>query len=175
MPATNRSYRAVERQWLNEYLALRHPGVRVQNEYRLHYDNPSAIARGPAVSPTGQEGSTIARLDALLEFPDHIEIWEASQWLHFGQLSKAEHYKKLLPETFEGKTYIHKLVTWHLLASHARRAIHEAAQASGFEYVVYLPQWLRDHQTIVEEEGAARRASFAQRLGPPSENPADSS
>jgi hypothetical protein len=163
MPTTNRSYRAVERMWLNEYLASRYPGVRIQNEYRLHYENPSAVGRGPGGSPTGQEGATIARLDALLELTSEVAIWEASQWLHFGQLAKAEHYKALLPETWEGRTLIHKPVTWHLLASHGRRAIQQAAAASGFEYVVFLPSWLEAHQTEVEAAGQARRLSFQER------------
>ena len=163
MLTVNRSYRTVERQWLNEYLALRHPGARIQNEYRLHYQNPSAIGRGPGGSPTGQEGSTIARLDALVELANTIEVWEASQWLHFGQLSKAEHYRHLLPQTYEGRTYITKPVTWHLLASHARRAVKEAAESVGFEYNVYLPPWLEEHQKEVEAAGAARRATFAER------------
>lgn len=163
MPTVNRSYRAIERQWLNEYLLQRYPGVRIQNEYRLHYVNPSAIARGPGGSPTGLEGRTIGRIDGYLELPASVELWEASQWLHTGQLAKAVHYKDLLPRTYEGRELITKPVHWHLLASHLRQEIQETAVANGFEYNVYLPDWLREHQIQVQAEGAARRATFAER------------
>lgn len=163
MPVVNKSYRAVERQWLAEFLAARHPGVNVQFEKRMHYENPSAIARGPGGSPTGEEGRTIARLDAWVVLPSSIEIWEASQWFHWGKMAQLEHYRDLLPNTWEGKTQVHVPVTWHALSSHARREIAAACSKAGIEYAVYLPTWLHDHQIESEQLGAARRQQFIER------------
>jgi hypothetical protein len=163
MPTVNRSYRAVERQWLGEYLQIRHPGVQPDFERRLHFESPSAVVRGPSGSPTGQEGRPIARLDAWVSFPSVIEIWEAAQWFHWGKVAQVEHYRDLLPRTWEAHTQIHVPVTWHILTSHHRREIAEACAKANIEYNHYLPEWLRLHQIEVEELGAARRRQFAER------------
>jgi hypothetical protein len=160
MPVVNRSYRSVERQWLGEYLAQLHPTVTAFYEKRLHYEHPSAIARGPGGSPTGTEGRAVARLDAWIELADEIEVWEAAQWFHFGKLAQEEHYRDLLPRTYEGKHQVTKPVRWFALTSHARREIRDACGKAAIEYHVYLPDWLREHQIESQMLGEARRRQF---------------
>jgi hypothetical protein len=160
MPIINRSYRAVEAEWLNEYLTQLYPGVSKFPERRLHYEHPSAIVRGPGGSPTGTEGRAVARLDAWIELADEIDIWEAAQWFHAGKLGQLIHYRDLLPRTYEGKYQVTKPTRWFALTSHGRREIADACAAAGIEYHVYLPEWLRQHQIESEMLGEARKRQF---------------
>ena len=162
MLTVNRSYRAIERRWLNEYLVQRYGSIHIDNEKRLHYTDPSAVRAAASGSTDPGAGKAIARLDAWLVFADRIEVWEASQWFHFGQLSKTEHYRALLPHTFEYRSTALKVYTWHALASHYRREINDSAARVGIEYNVYLPAWLRAHQIETQQLGEARKLAFAE-------------
>lgn len=164
MPIVNRTYRHVERGWLEEYLAPRYPEQKIQFEVRLTRVDPEVIARQQG-KVSGRFGAAIlAKLDALIELPDRFDLWEAKQYAGFTAISQLQQYAFVWPRSFEGKRGALKPLTLHLLASHHNRAIEEYAAAHHIEVAVFLPQWLRDHQMAVQAEGLARRNAIAEKI-----------
>ena len=160
MPVVNRTYRHVERQWLTEFLTQFRAGAKVEYEKKLTRPDPVGRAAMSGTTKPRAAAVIIAKLDAFIALPDHVEIWEAKQYPYFAAVSQLLQYAQTWPHSSEVKGFESLPVELHLLASHDNATVRNSAAANGVEWAQYLPDWLRVHQLQVQREGADRRAAY---------------
>lgn len=166
MPLINSTYTAVERQWLAEYLLTYAPTGLVQFEKRLTRADLAAQQRlGPGVSPRSAS-RIVAKLDAWVDLPGEIQLWEAKRHAPVKGVYQLVDYKEGLPNTWEGVNEAIKPLSFHLLAEHAQGRAEELAAKWGIQYHVYLPDWLRGTELAAMERGEERRLAFRAKLLP---------
>lgn len=163
-PVVNASYWAVERQWLQEYLNINAPSASIQYEKRLTLADVQAYGRmSPGVKP--RAGSRIvAKLDAWVELPNEIQIWEAKRRAPVAAVVQLHGYQLVLPLTWEGNNEVFKNITWHVLAEREQVHAQRLALEYGINYHIYLPAWLSQTELDVMAKGQARRDALIQKI-----------
>jgi hypothetical protein len=160
MPLINAHYFAVERRWLGEYLAAHEPSGVVQYEKRLTMADVAAQRRmGRGVKPRAAS-RIVAKLDAWVELPDEIQLWEAKRRAPVQAVVQLHGYQMVLPDTWEGQNEVVKPVTYHVLVEHDQWRAEALAREYNIAYHVYLPDWLRQIELEAMAKGQARRLAF---------------
>lgn len=163
-PLLNASYWAVERQWLKEYLNSYQPFGSVQYEKRLTVADLQVQQRlGAGVKPRAAS-RIVAKLDAWLDLPAEIQIWEAKRRAPVAAVVQLHGYQLVLPHTWEGNNEVAKPITWHVLAEHEQINAEKLAAEYGISYHIFLPDWLRQTELDVMAKGEARRNALIQRI-----------
>ena len=165
MPLLNASYAAVERRWLSEWLANNEPFGMVTLEKRLTVADVAAQRRmGAGVKPRAAS-RIVAKLDAWVDFPDHIEMWEAKRRSPVQAVVQLRGYQLELPHTWEGQNEAVKPITYHVLVEHYQDRAQRLADEYGILYHVYLPDWLNQIELATMAAGQARRLAYLQSIG----------
>lgn len=160
----NASYWAVERQWLKEYLNTYEPLGTIQYEKKLTLADLQAQQRmGSGVKPRAAS-RIVAKLDAWLDLPNEIQIWEAKRRAPVAAVVQLHGYQLVLPLTWEGNNEVAKPITWHVLAEHEQVHAERLAAEYNIAYHIYLPDWLRQTELDVMAKGEARRNALIQQI-----------
>jgi hypothetical protein len=164
MPLINSSYTANERQWLGEYLATYAPGAIIQFEKMLTRADLAAQRRlGQGVSPRSAS-RIVAKLDAWVDLPTEIQIWEAKRHAPTRGVHQLVDYREVLPTTWEGANQAFKPLTWHLLVEHSEGIAEQLAAKWGIFFHVYLPDWLKGVELAAMQRGEQRRLEYLDKL-----------